>query len=77
MATSAQQLSLTNTSDETEIPTFYNELFSIARHIPKHHLLDMNAQISKNENNKFYSKNLPNRNGEYLTDFRSRTVFHG
>ena len=29
----------------------------------------MNVQIGKDKNNKFYLHNLPNRNGEYLTDF--------
>ena len=44
-------------SDETEIITFYNELSSLVRSIPKHNVLiidgDMNAQIGKRENNKF------------------------
>ena len=47
----------TNVSDETELVTFYEELFSLVRSIPKHNLLviggDMNAQIGKNRNNKY------------------------
>ena len=41
----------TNVSDETELVTFYEELSSLVRSIPKHNLLviggDMNAQIGK------------------------------
>ena len=67
--------SLTNASDESDIIIFYNELSSLVRHIPKCNVLitgeDINAQISKDENNTFrYHKSL-NRNGEYLTDFLS------
>ena len=44
-----------------------------ARHIPKHSVLiiggDMNAQIDKDENYKFWLHNSSNRNGDYLTDF--------
>ena len=29
----------------------------------------MNAQVGKDENNKFYLHDLSNRNGEYLADF--------
>ena len=65
--------SSTNPSDEMNIRTFYNDLSSLAQHIPKYHIViiggDMNAQISKFENNKFSLSNLPNRNGEYLRDF--------
>ena len=63
----------TDASDETDIITFYDELSSLVRHIPKHNLLiiggDMNAQISKDENNEFCLQNLSNRNGQYLADF--------
>ena len=49
--------------------TFFDGLSSFAQHIPKHNVLiiggDMNAQISKDENNKFCLHNLSNRNGEY------------
>ena len=41
----------TNVSEETELVTFYEELSSLVRSIPKHNLLviggDMNAQIGK------------------------------
>ena len=57
-----------------DITTFYNGLSSLAWHITKHNVLiigrDMNSQIEKDEN-KSYLHKLPNRNGEYLTDFSS------
>ena len=41
----------TNISEETKLATFYDELSSLVRSIPKHNLLiiggDMNAQIGK------------------------------
>ena len=44
----------TNVSEETELVTFYDELSSLVRSIPKHNMLviggDMNAQIGKNRN---------------------------
>ena len=43
----------TNVSEETEQVTFYDELSSLVRSIPKHNMLvigrDMNAQIGKTE----------------------------
>ena len=63
----------TNVSEETELVTFYDELTSLMRSIPKHSLLviggDMNTQIGKNGNNKYSLHNTTNRNGQYLTDF--------
>ena len=63
----------TNVSEETELVTFYDELFSLVRSIPKHNVLviggDMNAQIEKNRNNKYSLHNTSNRNGQHLTDF--------
>ena len=63
----------TNASDEIDIITFYNDLYSLAQHILKHNVLmvrgDINAQIGKDENNKFGLHNLPNRNSKYLTFF--------
>ena len=63
----------TNVSEETELVTFYDELSSLVRSIPKHNMLvigrDMNAQIGKNENNKYSLHNTSNRNGQHLTDF--------
>ena len=63
----------TNVSEETELITFYDELFSLVRSIPKHNVLviggDMNAQIGKKGNHKNSLHNSPNRNGQHLTDF--------
>ena len=65
--------SATNVSQETELVTFYDELSSLVRSIPKHNMLviggDMNAQIGKNGNNKYSLHNTSNRNGQHLTDF--------
>ena len=64
---------VTNVSEETELVTFYAELSSLVRSIPKHNMLviggDMNAQIGKNGNNKYSLHNTSNRNGQHLTDF--------
>ena len=63
----------TNASDETDLITFYNELSSLVRSIPKHNVLiiggDLNSRISKNKNNIFSLSNLSDRNGEHLTNF--------
>ena len=63
----------TNVSEETELVTFYDELSSLVRSIPKHNMLviggDMNVQIGKNGNNKYSLHNTSNRNGQHLTDF--------
>ena len=63
----------TNVSEETELVTFYDELSSLVRSIPKHSTLviggDMNAQIGKNGNNKYSLHNTSNKNGQHLTDF--------
>ena len=62
----------TNVSEDTELVTFYDELSSLVRSIPKHMLViggDMNAQIWKNRNNKYSLHNTSNRNGQHLTDF--------
>ena len=63
----------TNVSEETELVTFYDELSSLVRSIPKHNMLaigwDMNAQIGKNGNNIYSLHNTSNRNGQHLTDF--------
>ena len=71
-ATIISYYSPTNVSEETELVTFYNELSSLVRSIPKHMLViggDMNAQIGKNGNNKYSLHNTSNRNGQHLTDF--------
>ena len=63
----------TNVSEETKLVTFYDELSSLVRSIPKHHVLviggDMNAHTGKNRNNKYSLHNTSNRNGHHLTDF--------
>ena len=61
-----------NASDETDIMTFCNELFSLVRHIPKHIVIIgavRNAQTNKDGNNKFCLYKLLNRKGEYLVVF--------
>ena len=72
-ATIVSCYSPTNVSEENEIVTFYDELSSLVRSIPKHNILviggDMNAQIGKNGNNKYSLHNTSNRNGQHLTDF--------
>ena len=72
-ATIVSCYSPTNVSEENEIVTFYDELSSLVRSIPKHNMLviggDMNAQIGKNGNNKNSLHNTSNRNGQHLTDF--------
>ena len=72
-ATIVSCYSPTNVSKENEIVTFYDELSSLVRSIPKHNMLviggDMNAQIGKNGNNKYSLHNTSNRNGQHLTDF--------
>ena len=63
----------TNVSEESELVTFYEELSSLVRSIPKHKLLviggDMNAQIGKNKNNKYSLHNMSTKNAQHLTDF--------
>ena len=63
----------TNVSEENEIVTFYEDLSSLVRSIPKHNLLviggDMNAQIGKNRNNKYSLHKVSNRNGQHQIDF--------
>ena len=65
--------SLANISNETDLISFYNELSSVIRGIPKHNVLiiggDMNTQICKNVSNKLSLNNLSNRIGEHLKDF--------
>ena len=63
----------TNVSNETDLTIFYNELSFLVHIIPKHNILiiggDMNAQIHKDQNNKFCLHNSSNRNVEHLRDF--------
>ena len=62
----------TNVSEETELVTFYDELSSLVRSIPKHNMLviggDMNAQIGKNRKNRYSLHSESNRNRQHLTD---------
>ena len=57
---------------ENEIVTFYEDLSSLVRSIPKHNLLviggDMNAQIGKNRHNKYSLHYASNRNEQHLID---------
>ena len=66
MATIISCYSPTNVSEETELITFYDELSSLVRSIPKHNVLviggDRNAKIVENVNHKFSLHNLSNRN---------------
>ena len=63
----------TNVSEETELITFNDELFTLVHSIPKHNMLviggDMNAQIWKYGNNKYSLHNTSNRNEQHLIDF--------
>ena len=63
----------TNVSEESELITYYDELSSLVRIIPKYNVLviggDMNVQNRKNGNHKFSQHNSSNRNGQYLRGF--------
>ena len=63
----------TNVSQETDLITFYKELSSLVRSIPKHNVLvmgeNMNAKIGKNVIHKFSLHNASSRNGQHRTDF--------
>ena len=63
----------TNVSEETDLIAICNELSSLVCSISEYNVLviggDMNAQISKNVNQKFSLHNSSNRNREQLTDF--------
>ena len=60
-----------NASDQISPPSImsYLSLSSIFPNTTSDHCGITNAQISKNENNKFYLHNSLNRNGEYLAYF--------
>ena len=72
-ATIISSYSPTNVSEETELISFYDDLPSLVRSIPKHNVLviggDMNAQIGKNGNNKYSRHNMSDRNEQHITDF--------
>ena len=57
-ATIVSSYNPSNASDETDIITFNNKLSFLVRHIRKQNFLiiarGMNAEIGKDENNKFY-----------------------
>ena len=63
----------TNARDESNNTSLNDWLSSLSWHIPKHIVpiksKNMNAQIAKDENDKFCSHNLPNWNDEYWADF--------
>ena len=63
----------TNVNEEIELVTYYDELSSLVRSIPKHNVLviggNINGQIGRNRNNKYSLHNTSNRNGQHLTDF--------
>ena len=65
-----------NVIDESDLITFYKELCSLVRSIPKRNVLiiggDMNTQIGKNENNKFCLHNSSNRLTCFNTKFQKR-----
>ena len=72
-ATIVSWYSPTNLSDETDIIIFFDTVSSLVWHITNYNVLiiggDMNSQINKDGNNKFYTHNSPNRNGEYIKKF--------
>ena len=55
-ATIVPWFSPTNVSDKIDVISFYNEQFSLVRHIPQNNILiiggDMNVDISKDKNKK-------------------------
>ena len=61
----------TNTSDEQDVITFYDELSALTHHVPKHNILlvagDLNAHLAQN----FSYHDCTNRNGEYLSDYQN------
>ena len=63
----------TNSSEETDIIAFYNELSFLVCSIPIHNVFviggGMNTQIRKNVNYRFSLHNSSKRNGQHLTDF--------
>ena len=60
--TIVSRYSTANAPDELNVTTFYVELSSLVRHIPKHNVLiiggDMNVQIGNDKNYKFCLHNL-------------------
>ena len=71
--TIASYNSTTDANDVMDSTTFYDKVAFLRQHMTKHNALiinrDITAQIDKDGNHKFQLHNLPNRNGEYLSDF--------
>ena len=63
----------TNVHEETEVESFYQQLTSITRQVPKHNVLliggDFNAQLGQDEGYKFAYHLTTNRNGTMLNNF--------
>lgn len=62
----------TNMSDETEVETFYEDLISVTRQVPKHNILiiagDFNAHLGQLDGFRFAYHTQTNRNGSKLKD---------
>ena len=62
-----------NARDETDIITFYDEIFPLVWHIPKHKGViiggDINAHIGKDGNDKLRIHDTLHRIGKYLENF--------
>ena len=62
----------TNVAEE-DVSTFYHELSSLVREVPKHKIFiiggDMNSHIVCSEDHIFLFHSTSNRNGQYLSDF--------
>ena len=65
--------SLTNVSDETKVETFYEDLISVTRQVPKHNILiiagDLNAHLGQLDGFKYAYHTQTNRNGSKLKDY--------
>ena len=63
----------TNVSNEDEVESFYHELSSLTRQVPKHNILilggDFNAHLGQADSFKYAYHLQTNRNGEMLKDF--------
>ena len=63
----------TNVQEEIEVEKFYDDLSSVAGHIPKHNVLviggDFNAHLGKDKGYKFAYHPITNRNGNMLSNF--------
>ena len=78
ITTPAQQSSLATVSsmpmiNPHDVTTFYNELYSLLRHVPKHNVLifseNMNAYTVKDGNYKLFSHGSPKEDGEHIAMF--------